>query len=49
VIDSRSEALSRSEINELSEIVDIHHDLASALRTCARASITTGGRHRAIA
>jgi anti-sigma B factor antagonist len=49
VIDSRSEALTRPEINELSEIVDIHHDLASALRTCARASITTGGRHRAIA
>lgn len=49
VIDSRSDALTRPEISELSEIVDIHHDLASALRTCARASITTGGRHRAIA
>ena len=49
VIDSRSDAITRPEISELSEIVDIHHDLASALRTCARASITTGGRHRAIA
>jgi len=47
VIDSRSESLTRSEIGVLSEIVDIHHDLASALRTCARASISTGGRHRA--
>jgi anti-sigma B factor antagonist len=47
VIDSRSEALTRPEISELSEIVDIHHDLSSALRTCARASISTGGRHRA--
>lgn len=47
VIDSRSEALTRPEVSELSEIVDIHHDLSSALRTCARASISTGGRHRA--
>lgn len=47
VIDSRSEALTRPEISELSEIVDIHHDLSGALRTCARASISTGGRHRA--
>ena len=47
VIDSRLESLTRSEISVLSEIVDIHHDLASALRTCARASISTGGRHRA--
>lgn len=47
VIDSRSDALTRSELSELSEIVDIHHDLASALRTCARASISAGGRHRA--
>jgi anti-sigma B factor antagonist len=47
VIDPRSETLSRPELSVLSEIVDIHHDLASALRTCARASISTGGRHRA--
>lgn len=47
VIDPRSEALSRPELSVLSEIVDIHHDLASALRTCARTSISTGGRHRA--
>lgn len=49
VIDSRSDALTRPEISELSELVDIHHDLSSALRTCARASISTGGRHRATA
>lgn len=49
VIDSRSDALTRPEISVLSELVDIHHDLAGALRTCARASISTGGRHRAIA
>ncbi len=47
IIDSRSETITRPEISMLSEIVDIHHDLASALRVCARASISTGGRHRA--
>jgi anti-anti-sigma factor len=47
ILDSRSETLTRPEISMLSEIVDIHHDLASALRACARASISTGGRHRA--
>lgn len=47
IIDSRSESITRPEINVLSEIVDVHHDLASALRACARASISTGGRHRA--
>jgi anti-anti-sigma regulatory factor len=47
VIDSRSEMISRSEISALSEVVDIHHDLASALRGCARASVSSGGRHRA--
>lgn len=47
VIDSRSEAITRPEISELSEIVDIHHDLSSAMRACTRASISTGGRHRA--
>jgi anti-sigma B factor antagonist len=47
VLDSRSDAITRPEISELSEIVDIHHDLASAMRACARASISLGGRHRA--
>lgn len=47
VLDSRSYAITRPEISELSEIVDIHHELASALRACARAWISTGGRHRA--
>ena len=47
IIDSRSAAFTRTEISMLSEIVDVHHDLASALRVCARASISTGGRHRA--
>lgn len=47
IIDSRSETITRPEIGMLSEIVDIHHDLASALRVCARASISSGGRHRA--
>ena len=32
VIDSRSDAITRPEISELSEIVDIHHDRASAMR-----------------
>lgn len=47
VADSRSTAISRPDIGALGEIVDIHHDLASALRACARASISSGGRHRA--
>lgn len=47
VIDPRSEALARPEITEMDEILDIHHDLAGALRACARAFISTGGRHRA--
>lgn len=49
VVDSRSAAISRPDISALGEIVDIHHDLASALRACARASISSGGRHRATA
>ncbi|MGH3547689.1 MAG: STAS domain-containing protein [Pseudonocardiaceae bacterium] len=49
VADPRSTAISRPDISVLSEIVDIHHDLASALRACARASISHGGRHRATA
>ncbi len=47
VVDPRSEAISRPEIAALDEVLDIHHDLAGALRTCARAWISTGGRHRA--
>jgi len=49
VADPRSTAISRPDLSSLSEIVDIHHDLASALRACARASISHGGRHRATA
>lgn len=49
VADPRSTAIGRPDIITLSEIVDIHHDLASALRACARASISNGGRHRATA
>ena len=47
VVDQRSATITRSDIAELNEILDIHHDLAAALRACARASISTGGRHRA--
>ena len=47
VLDSRSDAITRPEISELSEIVDLHHDLSSAMRACARASVSSGGRHRA--
>ncbi|HET9256105.1 MAG TPA: STAS domain-containing protein [Pseudonocardiaceae bacterium] len=47
VIDSRSGMITRADISTLSEIVDIHHDLASALRVCLRAPISAGGRHRA--
>lgn len=49
VADVRSTALSRFDISALGDLVDIHHDLASALRACARASISHGGRHRATA
>jgi anti-sigma B factor antagonist len=47
VVDPRSDIITRPEIAALEEVLDIHHDLASALRTCARASTSTGGRHRA--
>lgn len=47
VVDPRSAAITRPDITALGEVIDIHHDLAGALRACARASISTGGRHRA--
>lgn len=47
VVDPRSAAIMRTEINALGEFLDIHHDLAGGLRACACASISTGGRHRA--
>lgn len=47
VVDPRSHTITRSDITALGEILDVHHDLAGALRACARASISTGGRHRA--
>ncbi|MGH3855731.1 MAG: STAS domain-containing protein [Pseudonocardiaceae bacterium] len=46
VVDPRSTAVTRSDIAALGEVIDIHHDLACALRACARAPISTGGRHR---
>ncbi|MGH3719057.1 MAG: STAS domain-containing protein [Pseudonocardiaceae bacterium] len=46
VVDPRSAAIARPEITALGEVIDIHHDLAGALRACARAPISTGGRHR---
>ncbi len=49
VADSRSAAISRHDIDALDEVLDIHYDLASALRACSRASISHGGRHRATA
>ncbi|MGH3669884.1 MAG: STAS domain-containing protein [Pseudonocardiaceae bacterium] len=47
VIDSRTEALTRLGSSALSELIDIHHDMASALRACSRACVSNGGRHRA--
>jgi anti-anti-sigma factor len=47
VVDPRSEVITRPDITTLGEVLDVHHDLAGALRACARASISTGGRHRA--
>lgn len=47
VVDPRSDAITRPEITALDEVLDIHHDLAGALRACARAATSTGGRHRA--
>jgi anti-anti-sigma factor len=46
VVDPRSVVVTRSDIAALGEAIDIHHDLAGALRACARALISTGGRHR---
>jgi anti-anti-sigma factor len=48
VVDQRS-TINRPDISALGEVLDIHHDLASAMRACARASISHGGRHRATA
>jgi anti-anti-sigma factor len=47
VVDPLSATITRPDITALGEVIDIHHDLAGALRACARASISTGGRHRA--
>ncbi|MGH3771209.1 MAG: STAS domain-containing protein [Pseudonocardiaceae bacterium] len=47
VVDPRSAAIARPDITALGEVIDIHHDVAGALRACARAPISTGGRHRA--
>jgi hypothetical protein len=47
VADPRSTAINSPGISALDEVLDIHYDLASALRACARASISHRGRHRA--
>ncbi|MDQ4012027.1 MAG: STAS domain-containing protein [Actinomycetota bacterium] len=47
VVDSNSEAITPLEIATLDEFLDRHGDLARALQACARASISTAGRHRA--
>ena len=47
VVDPFSAAITRPDIIGLGEVIDIHDDLVGALRACARASISTGGRHRA--
>ncbi|MGH3810905.1 MAG: STAS domain-containing protein [Pseudonocardiaceae bacterium] len=47
VVDSNSEAITSPEITALDEFLDRHDDLSSALQACARASISTPGRHRA--
>lgn len=49
VADPRSTALNNPDVSALGEVLDIHYDLASALRACGRASISHGGRHRATA
>lgn len=46
VVDPRSATITRPDITALGEVIDIHPDLAGALRACARAPISTGGRHR---
>jgi anti-anti-sigma factor len=47
VVDPLSATLTRPDITALGEVIDVHHDLAGALRACAQASISPGGRHRA--
>ncbi|MGH4008893.1 MAG: STAS domain-containing protein [Pseudonocardiaceae bacterium] len=47
VLDANSEAITSPEIAALNEFLDRHDDLTGALRTCASASISTPGRHRA--
>lgn len=47
VVDPNSEAVTPLEIAALDEFLDRHGDLTRALQACARASISTAGRHRA--
>ncbi len=49
VVDPHSDSVTWLGILALDEVLDIHHDLAGALCACGRASISTGGRHRASA
>ncbi len=46
VVDSNSGA-TPADITALDEFLDVHDDLTGALRACARAAISTAGRHRA--
>ena len=47
VIDSPAEPVTGLESDTQSELIDIHHYMASALRACSRVSASTGGHHRA--
>lgn len=47
VVDPSSGTVAPPEIMALGELLDIHGDLTGALQTCARASMSTAGRHRA--
>jgi anti-anti-sigma factor len=47
VVDPLSATLTRPDITALDEVIDVHHDLAGALRACAQAPTSPGGRHRA--
>jgi len=49
VVDPCSATFTRPDITALGEVIDVHHDLGGALRACAQASISPGGRHRAAA
>jgi anti-anti-sigma factor len=47
VVDPCSDSITQLDITTLEEVLDVHHELAGALRACAQAPAFTGGRHRA--